>query len=181
MCKIGILSICADLCISAYDHVETLSTIMRRQQRRGGTSDDDVGIVNAVLITLDLTFQIVALITLVRTLRGRVNRKRAGGIAFPTLLFKLLLQESTRLSRRDHLPSMVVSSPIMATKEILILMKSGVFLLITGKLAFGTDSSYLRHDEWLPSKAFSLSSTPPPPCEYDTGADAPENDYAKDD
>ena len=181
MCKIGILSICADLCHSAYEHVEIISS-MHRQRRRGSTSDYDVGIVNAVLTTMDLAFQIIALITLMRTLRGRVNRKRAGGIAFPALLFKLLLHELTRRSRRDHQPSRVVSSPIMATKEILILMKSGVFLLITGKLAIGTDSSYLRHNEWLPSKPFSSSSAPPPTCECDTGADAPANGHTtKDD
>ncbi len=108
---------------------------------------------------------------------GRVNRKRAGGIAFPTLLCKLLLHAMMRLSHWEHQPR-VVSDPIMAIKEILILVKSGAFLLITGKLAFGTDSSYLRHDEWLPSQPFS-PAPPPPPCDCDEGANASANGHTK--
>ena len=81
MCKIGILAIGADLCHSAYDHVQTLSSVVHRQVQRDGTSDDDdyyyggIGVVHAVLITMDLAFHIAALITHVLG-RGRQKASR---------------------------------------------------------------------------------------------------------
>ncbi|KAL7527311.1 hypothetical protein ACHAWF_002129 [Thalassiosira exigua] len=137
MCKIGVLAIGVDLYTSAFQHFQVLLIVLQQQQdmRR---------------VAVDLAVHFLALMTLVQTFRGRVNRQVAGRITFPVLAVKFAL-ELGRLAREVSGGEDAIG-PIFVVKEFLVIAKSVVFLMITGKLAFGKDSSYVAHDEWFPRK-----------------------------
>jgi len=105
---------------------------------------------------MDLAAHFLALMTLVQAFRGRVNRQATGRIVFPVLAVKAALeldalQQPGVLGDGDGNVSVGGSSHYnFRLKDILEIAKSLVFLIITFKLAFGKDKSYLAPDEWFP-------------------------------
>lgn len=94
---------------------------------------------------MDLTAHFVALMTLVLALRGRVNRQATGRVVFPVLAVKFVLEMEASQWQQKQVSTFSVH-------EILVIVKSVMFLIITAKLAFGKDTSYVASDEWLPKK-----------------------------
>lgn len=155
MCKIGVLAIGADLYQSAFRHFQTLVAAALSSYDGGaaaaaamGEIDDDGRDLKSV--AFDLLAHLVAMLTLVQTFRGRVNRQVAGRVTFPVLAVKLALQMESyskiRLEEEDG------GSLESTTKQVASLIKSAIFLIITAKLAFGKDVSYVARDEWFPRK-----------------------------
>lgn len=136
MCKIGVLAIGVDLYTSAYKHFQTVLYLSQRQLSYKNTA-------------MDLIAHFVALVTLVQTFRGRVNRQTCGRVVFPVLAVKFVLE--LELLRHKH-QKQDDSSAHIGLIDILTLVISVIFLTITANLAFGSDKSYVAHDEWLPKK-----------------------------
>ena len=110
---------------------------------------------------MDLAAHFVALMTLVQTFRGRVNRQSAGRIVFPVLAVKFILE----LWALKHGINGWLwrwgswGNYIFATlKAIPWFAKTLVLLMVTGRFAFGNDKSYIAHDEWLPRKRTKTNS-----------------------
>ncbi len=158
MCKIGVVSIGIDLYNSAYQQFVTLLLhfqLISPLENASKTVIADGSIRNVIL---SLTAHLLALMTLVQTFRGRVNRQVAGRVVFPVLAVKFMLQlegiqRRQKFQQQQEQEGDVLGiQQILGVKEVLILIKSIVFIVITAKLAFGKDISYVEYDEWFPRK-----------------------------
>ena len=154
MCKIGIVAIGIDLYTSAFQLFQTLILIIQHPNADGSYSSSSKRVI------FDLIAHMFALLTLVQTFRGRVNRQAAGRIVMPVLAVKVALdldnmmklqQQSDDVSNNDQ-------SSSYSLVDTLMIAKTAVFLFITAKLAFGKDKSYISRDEWFPKKKSVASS-----------------------
>mmetsp|Transcript_19188 Transcript_19188/g.32923 ORF Transcript_19188/g.32923 Transcript_19188/m.32923 type:complete len:140 (-) Transcript_19188:284-703(-) len=130
MCKVGIIAIGVDLYDSAYQHFQSLLLILEAHGQ------------HKHFLLLDLAAHFVALMTLTQCFRGRLNRQSTGRVVFPVLAVKAassLLEEWEKGGGGS-----------LSFKAIPVIAKTVVFLIITGKLAFGNDKSYVEPDEWFP-------------------------------
>ena len=143
MCKIGILAIGIDLYLSAFQHFQTLLILLQQLQQQQHPHEH--GSRQQYHAMMDLAAHFLALMTLVQAFRGRVNRQATGRIVFPVLAVKAVL-ELDALQQRG-----VLGGYNYHLKDILEVAKSLVFLIITFKLAFGKDKSYVAYDEWFPT------------------------------
>lgn len=138
MCKIGILAIGFDLYDSAFQRCRTLLPLLRQRHANAASIPD-------VLPLLDLAAHALALLTLVRAFRGRVNRQTTGRVNAPVLAVKFAGEVDAALRRergRGGVGTLV--------RDVLTVAKALVFLIITTKLAFGRDRSYVGPNEWFP-------------------------------
>ena len=147
MCKIGIVAIGIDLYISAFQLFQTLILILQNPNADGSYSSSSKRII------LDLIAHMFALMTLVQTFRGRVNRQAAGRIVMPVLAVKVALDldKMMKLQQQSGDVSNGQSSSY-GLVDTLMIAKTALFLFITAKLAFGKDKSYISQDEWFPKK-----------------------------
>ena len=147
MCKIGIVAIGIDLYISAFQLFQTLILILQNPNADGSYSS------SSKRIMLDLIAHMFALMTLVQTFRGRVNRQAAGRIVMPVLAVKVALDldKMMKLQQQSGDVSNGQSSSY-GLVDTLMIAKTALFLFITAKLAFGKDKSYISQDEWFPKK-----------------------------
>jgi hypothetical protein len=138
MCKIGVLAIGVDLYLSAFDHFQALLNLLQYQQ----------SIRN---VALDLAAHFLALMTLVQTFRGRVNRQTAGRIVAPVLAVKAFLELQAMRRGMWERGGLDVGS-VGGLVDILGLAKTALFLFMTTKLGLGKDASFVGPDEWFPKQ-----------------------------
>ena len=96
---------------------------------------------------MDMTAYFVALMTLVLTFRGRVNRHIAGRIVLPVLTVKFMLEIQQLQQQRQQGEHGKIE---LSNMETIMFLKSVLLITITAKLAFGSDKSKVEANEWLP-------------------------------
>ena len=162
MCKLGILAIGADLYYSAFRHFKTLVFILQHQQQQL-----QPGISRKVI---DLLAHFIALMTLILTWRGRVNRQTAGRIVLPVIgvqfMIDLLVLQQNR--QKNEVGKLELNG-----LETLWFLKSVLFLTIVIKLAIGKDRSYVACGEWFPRRS---SEEPSPVSEFYVHEETPQSE-----
>jgi len=147
MCKLSILALGADLYYSAFKHFETLTIIIQYGQQVLPPGSSSI-----LRILMDMTAYFIALMTLVLTFRGRVNRHIAGRIVLPVLTVKFMLeiQHLQQQRQKDEHGKIELSN-----METMMFLKSVLLITMTAKLAFGNDKSKVEANEWLPKSSIS--------------------------
>ena len=113
---------------------------------------------------MDLTAHFVALMTLILTFRGRVNRQTAGRVVLPVLVVKFMLEVEV-LQRQHKVHDGGETQIMLSRNDTLMFLKSVLFLTIIVKVAFfDKDTTCIACDEWLPmrgngNKSDALSTT----------------------
>ena len=159
MCKAGILALGADLYFSAFRQFEGLIRILQHQQTMQLGSSTGIP-----RILMDLTAHFVALMTLILTFRGRVNRQTAGRVVLPVLVVKFMLEVEV-LQRQHKVHDGGETQIMLSRNDTLMFLKSVLFLTIIVKVAFfDKDTTCIACDEWLPmrgngNKSDALSTT----------------------
>ena len=149
MCKLSILALGADLYYSAFKHFETLTIIIQYGQQVLPPGSNSI-----LRILMDMTAYFIALMTLVLTFRGRVNRHIAGRIVLPVLTVKFMLEIQQLQQQRQQGEHGKIE---LSNMETIMFLKSVLLITITAKLAFGSDKSKLEANEWLPKSSISES------------------------
>ena len=147
MCKLSILALGADLYYSAFKHFETLTIIIQYGQQVLPPGSSSI-----YRILMDMTAYFIALMTLVLTFRGRVNRHMTGRIVLPVLTVKFML-EIQQLQQQRHQGEH--GKIELSNMETIMFLKSVLLITITAKLAFGNDKSKVEANEWLPKSSNS--------------------------
>ena len=146
MCKAGILALGADLYFSAFRQFEGLIRILQHQQTMQLGSSTGIP-----RILMDLTAHFVALMTLILTFRGRVNRQTAGRVVLPVLVVKFMLE--VEVLQRQHKVHDGETQIMLSRNDTLMFLKSVLFLTIIVKVAFfDKDTTCIACDEWLPMR-----------------------------
>lgn len=146
MCKAGILALGADLYFSAFRQFEGLIRILQYQQTMQLGSSTGIP-----RILMDLTAHFVALMTLILTFRGRVNRQTAGRVVLPVLVVKFMLE--VEVLQRQHKVHDGETQIMLSRNDTLMFLKSVLFLTIIVKVAFfDKDTTCIACDEWLPMR-----------------------------
>ena len=115
-------------------------------------------------ILMDLTAHFVALMTLILTFQGRVNRQTAGRVVLPVLVVKFMLEVEV-LQRQHKVHDGGETQIMLSRNDTLMFLKSVLFLTIIIKVAFfDKDTTCIACDEWLPmrgngNKSDALSTT----------------------
>lgn len=141
MCKLSILALGADLYYSAFKHFETLTIIIQYGQQVSPPGSSSI-----LRILMDMTAYFIALMTLVLTFRGRVNRHIAGRIVLPVLTVKFMLEIQQLQQQRQQGEHGKIE---LSNMETIMFLKSVLLITITAKLAFGNKSK-VEANEWLP-------------------------------
>jgi len=147
MCKLSILALGADLYYSAFKHFETLTIIIQYGQQVLPPGSSSI-----YRILTDMTAYFIALMTLVLTFRGRVNRHIAGRIVLPVLTVKFMLEVQQLQQQRHQGEHGKIE---LSNMETMMFLKSVLLITITAKLAFGNDKSKVEANEWLPKSSNS--------------------------
>ena len=147
MCKLSILALGADLYYSAFKHFETLTIIIQYGQQVLPPGSSSI-----LRILMDMTAYFIALMTLVLTFRGRVNRHIAGRIVLPVLTVKFMLEIQQLQQQRQQGEHGKIE---LSNMETIMFLKSVLLITITAKLAFGSDKSKVEANEWLPKSSIS--------------------------
>lgn len=145
MCKLSILALGADLYYSAFKHFETLTIIIQYGQQVLPPGSSSI-----YRILMDMTAYFIALMTLVLTFRGRVNRHIAGRIVLPVLTVKFMLEIQQLQQQRQQGEHGKIE---LSNMETMMFLKSVLLITITAKLAFGNDKSKVEANEWLPKSS----------------------------
>ena len=147
MCKLSILALGADLYYSAFKHFETLTIIIQYGQQVLPPGSSSI-----YRILTDMTAYFIALMTLVLTFRGRVNRHIAGRIVLPVLTVKFMLEIQQLQQQRQQGEHGKIE---LSNMETIMFLKSVLLITITAKLAFGSVKSKVEANEWFPKSSIS--------------------------